>query len=138
VSDVTPALEPRELTDTETGEVEAASVVLNRSAARQVTATDASLSDSAAVFVEARGSVSMQNSASVQVLTESAALVNSPVFFVGAERARLTDSPVFLFLGRAEDDVQATLDWRGAIALGAAFGIGLAVAGAVLARIGRR
>lgn len=134
----TPTTTPlREITDAETPIVEADSVVMTRSAARQVTTRDARLADSAVVVVEARD-VSVQNSACVQVLAESVAVVNTPTFLVGAERASFTDSPIFLFLGRADDEVQATLDWRGAVGLGAAFGIGLAVAGALLGRLGRR
>ena len=48
------------------------------------------------------------------------------------------DSPIFLYIGAVDGDpITPTLDWRGAVGLGAAFGVGLAVAGALLGRLTR-
>jgi precorrin isomerase len=117
--------------------VEADSVVMTQSAAREVRAREARLDESAVVVVEAT-TASLANSACVQVLAESATVVSTPVFFVGAERATLSNSPVFLFLGRTDGaPVQATLDWRSALGLGAAGGVALALASALLGRLRR-
>lgn len=118
--------------------VQADSLVMNQSAAKEVSAREARLEESAAVVVEATAAT-VSNSACLQVLAEEATVVNSPVVMVAAERASFRDSPVVVFLGSIDGEpVTPLLDWRSAVGLGAAFGVGLAVAGALLGRLTRR
>jgi hypothetical protein len=126
--------EQREIVEVETKTVQADRVVMTRSAAREVSAREARLDSSATVLVEAT-EATVVNSACVQVLAESASVSSSPALMIAAERAVIRESPVFLFLGSVEGgEVRPTLDWRGAVGLGAAFGAALALVGALLRR----
>jgi hypothetical protein len=128
---------PREINQGGADRIEADSIVMNQSAAKEVSAREARLEESAVVVVEAT-EATISNSACVQVLAEEVNVVNSPALMVAAERATFRDSPIFLYIGAVGGDpVTPKLDWRGAVGLGAAFGVGLAVAGALLGRLTR-
>jgi len=106
-------------------------VVMEQSGAKSIETKSAQLDQSGVVALGSDHTVLMQSSA-VQVVAEEAQLSKSSVLVVSAKQARIEDSRIVLFAGTADGEVRPVLTPATAAALGAAFGLILALASLVI------
>ena len=141
-----------ELLRTETGDVQADSVTMERAGAEYVTAQRAIISNSGARSIDAR-SAQIDRSGVLALNSEKAVLYNSSAGAVAAEQARIVRGRVFmlkaenatiegdvkigLYAGPAPENVRPLLDARGAAVCGATFGLVILFLGSVLRRLTR-
>jgi hypothetical protein len=142
-----------ELLRTETGEMTANQVAMERAGAERVTAERVVMTNSGARTVEARsaqvdrsGILAVRsdksvfyNSTALAVAAEEARIVRGNVFALMAERATIEgDARIGVYLGPALDGSRPLLDARSAAAFGAGLGAVLLLLGGVLRRVLRR
>ncbi len=147
-----PAL-AKELLRTESGDVRANTVAMERAGAEQVHAQRVIMTNSGARSVDAR-SAQIDRSGVLAVKSEKAVFYNSSAIAVAAEHARIVRGRVFMlksdnatiegdarigiYAGPAVDGVRPLVDVRGAAAFGAGAGLVVLVAGNVLRRMLRK
>jgi hypothetical protein len=133
-------------------DVNAATVVLERSGAETVTADTLRMDRSGARSIDARtvemdrsGTVALgsdqavlRDSSAVQVVGEHVELVDSRAVFVSAGEATIERSRIVVFAGHATGDVQTLFTTKSAAMLGGAFALVLALLSVVFRARGRR
>ena len=126
-----------EATEAELRNVEATTVMMDRSGAEHITADRVTMDRSGAKSIETKSaqldrsgavalgcdSAVLLHSSAVQVVAEDARLTRSQAVFVSSERATIEDSRIVVFAGQAEGDVHPVLTTRGAAVAGAAAGL---------------
>jgi hypothetical protein len=142
-----------ELLRTESGDVRADTVTMERAGAEYVTAERAIITNSGARTIDARSAqidrsgvlalnsekAVFYNSSAVAVATEQARIVRGRVFMLKAENATIEgDARIGLYAGPASENVRPLLDVRGAAAFGAGFGAVVLLIGSMLRRLLRR
>lgn len=142
-----------EATEAELGEINASTVLMERSGSEQITAERVSMERSGAKSIETKsaqldrsGVVALGSdnavllrSSAVQVVAEEVRMSHSSAVFVMSERATLEDSRVVIFAGQADGDVQAVMTTRSAAIFGAAAGLVLTLMMVILgARSGKQ
>ena len=141
-----------ELLRSETGDVQADVVTMERSGAEQVTAQRAIITNSGARTIDAR-SAQVDRSGILALNSEKAVFYNSSAVAVAAGEARIVRGMVIalkadnatidggakigIYAGPATDSVRPLLDSRGAAAFGAGFGAVLLVLDTLVRRLRR-
>jgi hypothetical protein len=135
-----------EAVDADLSDINAETVMLERSGAERVTADRVSMERSGAKSVEAKSaqldrsgvvalgsdhSVLLHSSA-VQVVAEEARVSRSRVVWLSAERATIEDSRMVIFNGTADGDVHTLFTARSAATFGAALGLVVVVLSVLL------
>ena len=144
------AAEANELLRADAGDINATTVSMDRSGAESITAERVTMDHSGAKSLEAK-SAQLTNSGAAFLKAERAVIQNGSAFVVSANEARLVkSSAVALFAGNvtAEGDLKTLLhvgpsegcvkpvfDGKGAIGLGAAFGLVVLVLGRLIRRM---
>lgn len=141
-----------EASEAELSAVTAEIVLLDRSGAERITAERVSMERSGAQTIDAKSaqlersgvvalgsdhSVLLHSSA-VQVVAEEARISRSRILWLSSTRATLDGSSVLFFSGSADGDVRATFTPRTAMIFGAACGLALVVARALVNGVTRR
>lgn len=101
-------------------------VTMNRSGARSLDTKSAQLDHSGVMALGSDSTVLLQSSA-LHVVADQVRMSHSSAVFLSAEHATLADSKVVIFAGSTDGDVQAVLTARGAAIFGAAAGLVLAL-----------
>lgn len=141
-----------ELLRSETGNVQANTVSMERAGAEQVTAERVIMTNSGARSVDAR-SAQIDRSGILAVKSEKAVFYNSSAIAVAAEQVRIVRGRVFMlkaddatiegdariavYAGPIAEHVRPLVDIRGAAAFGAALGAVVLVLGSVVRRLFR-
>lgn len=141
-----------ELLRSETGDVHADVVSMERAGAEQVTAQRAVITNSGARTIDARSAqidrsgilalnsekAVFYNSSAVAVATGEAKIVRGRVFALRADNATIEgDAKIGIYAGPVSEGVRPVLDVRGAAAFGAAFGAIVLFIGPLLRRVKR-
>lgn len=126
-----------EAVEAELSEINAATVMLDRSGAELITSERVSMSRSGAKTIDTKSAqldhsgvvalgsdhTVLLNSSAVQVVAEEARVTRSKVFWLSTQRASVDGSRMFVFSGSAEGDVRTVFTPRTAVLCGAAFGL---------------
>ena len=141
-----------ELLRSETGDVHAGTVTMERAGAEHVTAERIVMINSGARTIDARSAqvdrsgilavrsdkAVFYNSTAIAVAADEARIVRGRVLMLKAERATIEgDARIAIYAGPASDSVRPLVDVRGAAAFGAGLGAVLLLLGSVLRRIFR-
>ena len=141
-----------ELLRSETGDVQANIVSMERAGAEQVTAQRAIITNSGARSIDARSAqvdrsgilalssekAVLYNSSAVAVATGEARIVRGRVFALKADNATIGgDAKIGIYAGPASESVRPVLNARGAAVFGAAFGVVVLFIGSLLRRVWR-
>lgn len=97
-------------------------VTMTRSGAKSLETKSAQLDNSGVIALGSDHTVLLKSSA-IQVLADEVRLSHSQAVFLSAEHATLEDSRVLVFAGHTDGDVYPVLTARGAAILGAAAGL---------------
>jgi hypothetical protein len=138
-----PATEARQV---ELGQVNATTVLMERSGAEAITAERVSMERSGARSIDAKsaqlersGAVALSSdhsvllkSSAVQVVAQEARIKESSVVFLLADSATVEQSRVVLFAGSATGDVSTVITARAAAILGASFAVVITLLGGLL------
>jgi hypothetical protein len=139
-----------ELLGTETGDVQATTVTMERAGAGQVSAERVTMTNSGARTVTARsaqldrsGVVSLQSehtvlqsSSAVGVMADEVRLVKSSALFVAAESATVEEGTrILVYVGPSSPTTRPVVDAVGAAAFGAGLGLALVTLSALLRRL---
>ena len=142
-----------ELLRTETGDVRADTVSMERAGAEHVTAERAIISNSGARSIDARSAqidrsgilaltsekAVLYNSSAVAVATGQARIVRGRVLLLKADDATIEgDARIGIYAGPPSRNVRPLLDARGAAAFGAALGAVVLAVGSIVRRLSRR
>lgn len=126
----------KEATRAEVGDINASTVLLDRSGSERITAERVSMDRSGAKALEAKSAqldqsgavtigadnVVLLKSSAVQVVAQEARVKDSSVVVLSADRATVEGSRIVLFAGQADGPFDALLTPAAAAALGGAFG----------------
>jgi hypothetical protein len=141
-----------EILRAEAGDVQAATVTMERAGAEQVSAERVVMTNSGARTVEARSAqvdrsgilavrsdkAVFSNSTAIVIATEEARIVRSRVFMLKADRATIdAGTKVAIYAGPVDETLRPLADVRGAAAFGAGLGVVLLVLGSLLRRVFR-
>ena len=144
------AAEASELLRADAGDVNATTVSMDRSGAESITAERVTMDHSGAKSLDAR-SAQLTNSGVVFLKSERAVIQNGSAVIVSAGEARFVkssalavfagnvsaegDLKTLLHVGPSEGCVRPVLDGKGAVGLGAAFGLVVLVLGRLIRRL---
>lgn len=141
-----------ELLRSETGDVQADVVSMERAGAEQVTAQRAIITNSGARSIDARSAqidrsgvlalnsekAVFYNSSAVAVATGEVKIVRGRVLALKADEATIEgEAKIGIYAGPPSEHVRPVLDARGAAAFGAAFGVVVLFIGSLLRRVMR-
>ena len=141
-----------EILRAEAGDVDAATVAMDRAGAEQVTAQRVVMTNSGARTVEARSAqvdrsgilavrsdkAVFSNSTAIAISTDEARIVRSRVFALKTDRATIeSGAKIAIYAGPADEKIRPLADVRGAAAFGAGLGVVLLLLGSLLRRVFR-